>query len=185
MKSPTTKVFSGIFAAFACLGALGATAATVNRPLPQASGDELAVWQVMAEVIAGENAARPYNLWYVVSDFASASFIASAMADPDRDKFCGLSAAEAQVMIAELKAVNAMPVALEMSVAKTAGLRIAYSKNPRQRYFALSRVVFDAQVTRAWISMELNGVRGSIVRLDKVDGHWKKASSCAGWYKPE
>ena len=184
MKSPTTKKHSGIFAGFACLFALKLAAATVTRPLPPATGDELAVWQVMAEVIASENTSRPYNLWYVVSDFTSATFIASAMTDPDREKFCGVSGAEAQAMIAELKTVNAAPVVLEPAVAKSAGLRVAHTKNPRMRYFALSRVVFDAEGTRAWLSVELNGARGSIVRLDKIDGQWSKTSKCAGWYIP-
>ncbi|HEV7606581.1 MAG TPA: hypothetical protein VGO61_04555 [Steroidobacteraceae bacterium] len=180
-----TKLLSGIFAAFACVFALKLAAATVTRPLPRVTGDELAVWQVVAEVIGRENASRPYKLWYIVSDFTAASFIASAIDDPDRDQFCGLSGAEAQAMISELKAVNAAPVALETSVAKTAGLRVAYAKDRRLRYFALSRVVFDPEGTRAWLSVELNGARGSIVRLDKVDGQWNKTSRCAGWYIPE
>jgi hypothetical protein len=185
MKLPTKKLLSVALAGFACLFALKLGAATVNRPLPRATGDELAVWQVMAEVIARENAERPYSLWYGVSDFASASFIASAMSDPDRDQFCGLSGAEAQAMISELKMINAAPVALDTSVAKAAGFTVAFTKNPRQRYFALSRVVFDPDGVRAWLSVELNGVRGSIVRLDKVDGQWTKTSKCAGWYIPE
>lgn len=185
MKLLTTKLLSGIFAGFACGFALTLAAATVNRPLPHAAGDELAVWQAMAEGITRENEANPYNLWYVVSDFSSASFIASAMADPDRDQFCGLSGAEAQAMITELKTINATPVALDTSVVKAAGLTVAYTKNRRQRYFALSRVVFDPEVTRAWLSVELNGARGSIVRLDKIDSRWTKTSKCAGWYIPE
>jgi hypothetical protein len=185
MQSQMTKLVSGVFAGFACLFALKLAAATVNRPLPHAAGDELAVWQVMAEDISRENESNPYNLWYVVSDFASASFIASAMGDPDRDQFCGLSGAQAQAMISELKTINATPVALDASVAKAAGLRLAYTKNPRQRYFALSRVVFDPEGTRAWLSVELNGARGSIVRLDKIDSQWTKTSKCAGWYIPE
>jgi hypothetical protein len=185
MKSPTTKLLSVMFAGFASLFALKLVAATVTRPLPPATGDELAVWQVTAEAIARENTSRPYNLWYVVSDFTSASFIASAIEDPDRDQFCGLSSVEAQAMIAELKTINTTPVVLDTAVAKTAGLRAAYTKNPRLRYFALSRVVFDAEGKRAWLSVELSGARGSIVRLDKVDGRWNKTSKCAGWYIPE
>ena len=185
MKSTTTKVLSGIFAAFASVFALQLSAATVSRPLPPASCDELAIWQVMAEVITRENADRPYNLWYAVSDFTSASFIATAIDDPDREQFCGLSGEEAQVMISELKTVNEAPVVLDTAVAKSAGLRVARTKNPRMRYFALSRVVFDPQGARAWLSVELNGARGFIVRLDKVDGRWNKTSKCAGWYIPE
>jgi hypothetical protein len=185
MKSLTSKCIPGIFAAFVCVLTLDASAATVGRPLPRAFGDELAVWQVVADDIARENSSRPYSLWYAVSDFTSASFIASAIGDSDGDRYCGLSGMEAQVMIAELKSINAAPVAVDTSVAKAAGLRVAYTKNPRQRYFALSRVVFDPDGTRAWLSVELNGARGSIVRLDKIDGEWSKTSRCAGWYRPE
>jgi hypothetical protein len=168
-----------------CLCAMQLNAATVSRPTPQATGDELAVWQVVAEDIARENESRPYNLWYVVSDFAASSYIASAMADPDRDQYCGLSGADAQAMLSELKAVNALPVALEPSIAKTAGVRVGYTKDRRQRYFALSRVLFDSTRERAWLSVELNGARGAIVGLAKVDGQWTKTSKCAGWYVPE
>src|SRR5213075_2512340 len=119
MKTSTKKIFSGMLGGFACLCAMQLTAATVSRPLQQATGDELAVWQVVAEGISRENASRPYNLWYVVSDFTAETFIASALADPDRDQYCGLSGAEAQAMVSELKAINATPVALEQSVAKT------------------------------------------------------------------
>jgi hypothetical protein len=185
MQSLTPKLYSGVFAAFACLLALNLGAATVNRPMPKVTGEELAVWQVMAEDIANENAANPYKLWYVASDFTSASFIASAMADPDRDQFCGLSGAQAQAMISNLKTINATPVALSTSIAKAGGFKVAYAKDPRQRYFALSRVVFDPEGTHAWLSVELNGARGSIVRLDKIDSRWTKTSKCAGWYIPE
>jgi hypothetical protein len=185
MKSPIQKIASGIARTFVCLCAMQLTAATVSRPAPQATGDELAVWRTVAEDIARENASRPYNLWYVVSDFAASTYLASAMADPDRDQYCGLSSAEAQAMLSELKAVNALPVALEASIAKNAGVRIAYTKDRRQRYFALSRVLFDAARERAWVSMELNGTRGAIVGLARVGGQWTKTSKCAGWYVPE
>jgi hypothetical protein len=182
MKTSTKKILSGIFA---CVCAMQLTAATVSHPLPQATGDELAVWRAVAEDIARENATRPYTLWYAVSDFSAQTFVAAAIADPDRDRYCGLSGAEAQAMLAELKAVNAMPVALETSIARNAGVRVAYAKDRRQRYFALSRVLFDSARERAWISVELNGARGAIVELAKVDEQWTKTSKCAGWYIPE
>jgi hypothetical protein len=33
--------------------------------------------------------------------------------------------------------------------------------------------------------VELNGERGFIARLDKINGQWSKTSSCGGWYMPE
>ena len=57
----------------------------------------------LAGVIARDNAEHPYKLWFYQSDFAAASFIASAMTDPDRKDFCGLSSSEVQTMISELK----------------------------------------------------------------------------------
>ena len=122
MKSLTQKIVSGIAGSFVCLCAMQLPAATISRPAQQATGDELAVWQVVAAGIARENASRPYNLWYVVSDFSASPYIASALADPDRDQYCGLSGADAQAMLSELKALNALPVALEASIAKTAGV---------------------------------------------------------------
>ncbi len=139
----------------------------------------------MAQTIARENDERPYKLWYFQSDFASASFISSTIADPDREKFCGLSGPEAQAMLSTLKSVNATPVVLKDEVAESAGLKVAHKKNPRMRYIAMSRVVFDPERTRAWLSVELNGSRGSIVRLDKLEGQWSKTARCGGWYIAE
>jgi hypothetical protein len=185
MKSLTTKHRSGIFAAFACFFTFELMAASAIRSLPHVAGDELAVWQAMAEVIASENDSRPYKLWYYQSDFSSESFISSAIADPDREKFCGLSGKDVQAMISALKTVSATPVVLKDEIAESAGLKVAHKKNPRMRYFALSRVVFDPEGRRAWLSVELNGSRGSIVRLDKIEGRWSKTSRCGGWYIPE
>jgi len=150
----------------------------------EVSGDELAVWQAAAKSIARDNPASPYKVWYFKSDFTSASFIATAMIDPDREKSCGLSEAEARALISELKAASAEPVKLEKEFARTAGFGIAYQKIPRQRYFATSRVIFDPVGLSAWLSVELSGERGFIVRLDKINGQWSKTSKCGGWYMP-
>ena len=81
--------------------------------------------------------------------------------------------------------VSASPVVLQEKVAESAGLKVAHKKNPRMRYIAMSRVVFDPEGARAWLAVELNGTRGSIVRLDKKEGQWSKTSRCGGWYIPE
>ena len=185
MKTLTTRRCSGIFALFACLFALEIMAASATRTLPHAAGDELAVWRAMAASITRETDERPFKLWYFQSDFASASLISSVIADPDREKFCGLSGPEAQAMISALKTVSASPVVLQEEVAESAGLKVAHKKNPRMRYIAMSRVVFDPEGARAWLAVELNGTRGSIVRLDKKEGQWSKTSRCGGWYIPE
>jgi len=152
---------------------------------PGVTGEELAVWSVMAATIASDNAERPYKLWYFKSDFSAANFISIAMNDPEREEFCGLSAQDSQAMIEQLKAAGAAPVVLEESTAAFAGFKLARKKNPRLRYFAMSRVVFNSAIDRAWLSIELNGERGSIARLDKVEGEWKRTSRCGAWYMPE
>jgi hypothetical protein len=153
-------------------------------PPPNVAGEELAVWQAMATTIAHENSPKPYKLWYSQSDFAASSFIASAISDPDREEFCGLSGPDAKAMIAQLKTISTDPIQLDSTIAESAGFKIAHKKNPRFRYFAMSRVVFDSTQQKAWLSIELNGERGSIVRLDKVGGQWNKASRCGAWYMP-
>jgi hypothetical protein len=154
-------------------------------PPPKAEGDELAVWQAMAGTITKDNEAKPYRLWYAESDFTAASFIASALADPDKEQFCGLSAADVKSVITRLKNASLDPVQLDSNVAAAAGYKIAHKKNPRLRYFAMSRVVFDPSKQKAWLSVELNGERGSIVRLDKVGEQWTRTSRCGGWYMPQ
>lgn len=184
MKTLANICCSRIAAGVACLVALTATAnATSAESRP--SSDELAVWQATAEVVARDHASHPYKLWYFQSDFAAASFITTAMIDPDREKVCGLSEPEARALISELKAISAEPMKLDKSVAQSAGFGIAYRKIPRQRYFAMSRVVFDPAGQSAWLSVELSGERGFVVRLDKINGQWNKTSRCGSWYMPE
>ena len=167
------------------LAVLTPMTASAVWPPPKAEGDELAVWQAMAGSITKDNEAKPYKLWYSQSDFAAASFIASALADPDKDEFCGLSAEDVKSMVTQLKNASQDPIELESNVAEAAGYKIAHKKNPRFRYFAMSRVVFDSTKQKAWLSVELNGERGFIARLDKSSGQWTRASRCGGWYMPQ
>ena len=185
MKTLANTFRFRIAAGIACLAALTFTNANAARAESQASSDELAVWQAAAGVVARDYISSPYKLWYFQSDFTSASFISTALIDPDREKVCGLSEPEARTLISELKTVNAESMKLDKSVAQSAGFGIAYRKIPRQRYFAMSRVVFDPAGQSAWLSVELNGERGFIVRLDKIGGRWNKTSRCGGWYMPE
>lgn len=185
MKTLANTFRSRFAAGLTCLAALAFTTANAAGEPSQAPGDEIAVWQATAGVVARDHASHPYKLWYFQSDFTSASFIATALIDPDRDRVCGLSGPEARALISDLKTVNAEPMKLEKSLAQSAGFGIAYRKIPRQRYFAMSRVVFDPAGQSAWLSVELNGERGFIARLDKVDGRWSKTSSCGSWYMPE
>jgi hypothetical protein len=167
---------------FAALTSLPASAVW---PPPKAQGEELAVWQAMAGTIAKDSGAKPYKLWYAESDFAAATFISSALADPDKEQFCGLSPTEVRNVVVQLKAATLDPVQLDSDVAEAAGFKLAHKKNPRFRYIAMSRVVFDPSKQKAWLSIELNGERGSIVRLDKVGGQWNRTSKCGGWYMPQ
>ena len=86
MKTPTNTFRSRIAAGIACLAALIFTTANAARAEPKVSSDELAVWQAAAGVVARDYPARPYKVWYFQSDFTSASFIATALIDPDRRK---------------------------------------------------------------------------------------------------
>jgi hypothetical protein len=185
MKTLANNIHTRITAGVACLVALTCTAANTARAESQISGDELAVWQAAAGVVARDYLSGPYKVWYFQSDFTAASFIATALIDPDREKVCGLSESEARALIADLKAINTEPLKLEKSVVQSAGFGIAYRKIPRQRYFAMSRVVFDPAGQSAWLSVELNGERGFIARLDKINGRWSKTARCGSWYMPE
>jgi hypothetical protein len=185
MKTPTHKKRFPLTVVLSWLVASVPLAARAAAPAPGIAGEELAVWSVMAAAVASDNTDRPYKLWYFKSDFSAADFISIAMDDPERQEFCGLSGADSQAMIEQLKALGAAPVVLEAATAEFAGFKLARTKNPRLRYFALSRVVFSPAIDRAWLSIELNGERGSIARLDKVEGEWKRTSRCGGWYMPE
>lgn len=161
------------------------TAANTAAGAHGVAGEELAVWHAMAGVIARDNAERPYRQWFFRSDFTAATFIASAMDDPDREEFCGLSGPDSKAMIAQLKVINTKPILMDSKSAAAAGFRLARDKNPVFRYFAFSRVAFSPAGESAWLSVELNSERGSIARFDKVEGEWKLASRCAGWYMPK
>jgi hypothetical protein len=162
--------------------ALTSVAARAATPAATATAEEHEVWKAMAEIIARDHAEKPYNLLFFKSDFAAASFISSAMSDPDREQFCGLSGPESQEMVSRLKLINSVPVELDKKIAKSTGFGVAHRKVPRLRYFSMSRVVFDPRSQKAFLSVELNGERGSIVRLDKVGGKWDRTYKCGGWY---
>lgn len=160
------------------------TAAVAKSPAA-AQGEELAVWSAMTEVVAADNAAKPIKSWFFRSDFSAASFIASALDDPERDEFCGVSARESQAMVDQLKKVNTKPVLLDSDDAEAVGYQIVREKKRASRYFAFSRVAFSPAGDRAWVSVEVNSERGYIARLDKTPQGWKLASRCAGWYMPK
>src|SRR4051794_253906 len=90
--------------------ALTSLPASAVWPPPRAEGDELAVWQAMAGTIARDNETKPYKLWYSQSDFAAQSFIASALVDPDKEQFCGLSSIEVKNVVTQLKSASLDPV---------------------------------------------------------------------------
>jgi hypothetical protein len=142
----------------------------------------------MVEFIARDNASKPYRLLYFQSDFETSPLVTNSMSDPTRREYkelCGLSTSDARAMVSQLQAVNAEPVAFEEAVAEPAGLKIGKKKNPRARYVALSRVVFDPSNQHAWLAVDLSGTQGSIIRLDKVAGQWSKTARCGGWMRSE
>jgi len=65
-------ICAGVF-----LAALTPMTAFAVWPPPKAEGEELAVWQAMANTIARENEAKPYKLWYAESDFTSQTCVPS------------------------------------------------------------------------------------------------------------
>ena len=185
MKTSNTKKFLRRAVALSCAFTLVVSSAW---PADNAVGEELAVWQSMAEFIARDNASRPFKQLYFQTDFESAPLVTNSMADPTRREYkdlCGLSTAEAQAMVAQLQAVNAAPVAIQESIAEPAGFKIGKKKKPGARYVALSRVVFDPSIQHAWVAVDLSGTAGAIMRLDKVAGQWSKTARCGGWLKAE
>ncbi len=163
--------------------ALALILSTAARPATGILVDELAVWHAMAETIARDNPDRPYKQLYFQSDFESAENVASSMSDPARNEFCGLSRPDAEAMIGELKAISTEPVQLDEAFAEQSGLKLTHRKNPRSRYVALSRVVFDPSGQRAWLAVDLSGTRGGIMRLEKVGAQWSWVTRCGAWAK--
>jgi len=172
-------------AVLSCLFLSSFVPAQAAPPPPAVKGEELAVWRAMAEIVAGENEEKPIRIWYYQSDFSAANFISIAMDDPEKAEFCGLDEAMSKAMIAQLKEVSAQHVMVEPDTVEAAGFKLSRKKPGTNRYFAMSRVVFNSTIDAAWLSIELNGVRGSIVRLDKIDGTWQRTSRCGGWYMPD
>lgn len=148
---------------------------------PSVTGDELAVWQAAVTAVAQEQPERTIKVWYYESDFSTVTYISSAISDPDRPDYCGLGYEAARAMFTQLKEVNTITVVVNSDAAEAVGYRLGTKKNQRIPYVALSRVVFDKDHARAWLSVDLNGQKGSLVRVDKVDGKWQKAARCAGW----
>jgi hypothetical protein len=168
---------------FSCAVAL-LLVATVAKPGAAIVGEELAVLQAMAAIIT-QDAPRPYQRLYFESEFEGAPNVASALDNPDRNKFCGLSRAEALQLVYELETVTAKRVEFDKAIAESAGLKLGHKKNSRFPYVVLSRAVFGPGSQHAWVAVELNGSSGAVMRLDKVGGEWKKTDRCGGWIKAE
>lgn len=162
--------------------------ATVALPRAQtgntSAGEELAVWQAMTTALAREHATRPFRQLYFRTDFGSASWVSSSMANPDRNDFCGLERDAAEAVMGQLMVLNATSVELDAAIAKRSGMKVGHTKDRTARYLALSRVVFDDASQRAWIAVDLSGGAGGLMRLDKVGGEWSWKARCASWVRP-
>ena len=148
------------------------------------TGEELAVVQAMATIL-NQDARQPFDYLYFESEFPGHSIVAESMSNPDRTEFCGLSRDDAQSLVGKLVELTAKPIEFDDSLAKPAGLRLGHKKLPRFRYLMVSRVLFAPDLNQAWVAVNLNGVSGAVMRLDKIEGRWSKTARCGGWYKPE
>jgi hypothetical protein len=181
MNTPKTKNKSRVVSllSFALL-----TLANVARPAAGLIGEELAVVQAMAAFIAHDGR-RPYENLYFASEFDGAPFVMIAIENPDRNDFCGLTREGAMQMVNELGIATSTRVQFDKETAKAAGLRLGRRKDVRFPYVVLSRPVFGPGKEYAWVGVELNGSRGAVMRLDKINGKWTKTSRCGAWVKSE
>lgn len=177
MKSKTMIVLKGLLVSFMLMAG---TARSQNGAI----GEELAVVQAMATILNGD-ARLPFDYLYFESEFAGSPIVAESMSNPDRTEFCGLSRDDAQSLVGKLVELTAKPIEFDDSLAKPAGLRLGHKKLPRFRYLMVSRVVFAPDLNQAWVAVNLNGMSGAVMRLDKIEGRWSKTARCGGWYKTE
>lgn len=181
MNTPKTN---NKFRLVSCLSLALLTLSTVARPAAGLIGEELAVVQAMAAIIAHDSE-RPYENLFFASEFEGATFVVVAIENPDRNDFCGLTREGAVEMVNELKIATAMRVQFDKETATAAGLKLGRRKDPRFPYLVLSRPVFGPGKQFAWVGVELNGSRGAVMRFDKIDGEWKRTSRCGSWVKSE
>jgi len=165
-------------------GVLLMLTAGVARPGTVLVGEELAVLQAMAAIVS-HDATRPLELLYWESEFDGAPFVTVSLENPDRDQFCGLTRPEALKVVQALANVSSIPAKFDKETAKAAGLRLGKRKDPRFPYVVLSRPVFGPENRSAWVGVEVNGTSGGVMRLEKTDGEWKKASRCGGWIRSQ
>lgn len=148
----------------------------------QGSGDEeRAVWKAAATALAAEGVRthKPKTL-FNKSDFSEASLMVSFAKDSLSD-FCGLTGQASTAMSNELKAINKEAITFDDELAEGTGLKLTSKRESRRYYVALSRVVFDPTRTSAWLAVDLNKVAGAVIRMDKIEGEWKKTAECGGW----
>jgi hypothetical protein len=174
MKTTMTRVFGTIFVMFLAI--------TSARPSSALLGEEAAVIQALATVL-NRDSKGTFDFLYYESDFPARAIIDSAISNPDRTQFCGLTREQAQAMVGQLAQLTSEPVEFGKDVAKPAGLSIGHKKLERFRYLTLSRVVFAPGGQQAWLAADLNGETGAVYKLEKVGGGWSKTARCAGWVK--
>jgi hypothetical protein len=181
MNTPKT---TNKFRVVSCLSFALLTLATAARPAAGLIGEELAVVQAMAAIIT-RDAERPFENLYFTSEFEGAPFVMVAIENPDRNDFCGLTREGAAHMVNELEIATSTRVQFDKETAKAAGLKLGRRKDTRFPYLVLSRPVFGPGRQNAWVGVELNGSRGAVMRLDKINGEWRKTSRCGAWMKSE
>src|SRR3982751_5183124 len=107
--------------------------ASVARPGTVLVGEELAVLQAMAAIVA-RDASRPLELLYWELEFEGAPFVTVSLENPDRDQFCGLTRPEAMKVVQALVDVSSIHAKFDKTTAKAAGLRLGRRKDPRFPY---------------------------------------------------
>src|SRR5690242_1898303 len=106
---------------------------TVARPAAGLIGEELAVVQAMAAIIAHDSE-RPYENLYFTSEFEGAPFVMVAIENPDRNDFCGLTREGAIELVNELEIATTRRVQFDKETAQAAGLKLGRRKDPRFPY---------------------------------------------------
>jgi hypothetical protein len=158
-----------------------ACAATGNS----AAADEAAVWRAVAAHVAQSERQAGGGIGTLsvlnVSSFPTMPYIHEQIDQGAEKGLCGLTSLESSEMLAHLRRQNTETVQLDGFLSALPEVVLTSSRPPEGDYLGMSRVVFIANRQTAFLDLDISGLSGVIVRVDKVGAAWVPGGECVEW----
>jgi len=159
-----------------------ALAASANAP---AANEEVTVWRAVIAHVAQSERQATSGIGTLsvlnVSSFPTMPYVQEQLDQGASKGFCGLSSHESAEILVQLRKQNTSAVQIDSSVSTIPEVVLTSSRPPNGDYLGMSRVVFIASGQAAFLNLDISGLSGAIVRVNKVGDDWVAAGECVEW----